>query len=269
MLGAVLDREVVRGARHGGLAVDDAAEVRIAGDLDLQAASRVEALDRVHSVIAARAGLAGRDALRERAPRASGRRLGGRGGAVARAGTAGRRPRRRPRRGTCGGQGSQDMPDARFGPQFVSVRPRHRSAARVQRPRHALCRTSCAPCSAGPRWRPAPRSPAPPRSRGPVDARRLRRAAGRRPARRLGRPLGQRTAAGPAGRGSAWRARARRVTVDVFQRSAGRRVLGERRVAHFARAPARRALARARGRDGLLSARFIMRRAGAGATCAG
>lgn len=54
------------------------------------------------------------------------------------------------------------------------------------------------------------------------------------------------------------RARARRVTVDVFQHSAGRRVLGERRVAHFG---ARRRGVRWNGRgatDGLFSARFVM-----------
>ncbi len=53
------------------------------------------------------------------------------------------------------------------------------------------------------------------------------------------------------------RARARRVTVDVFQHSAGRRVLGERRVAHFG---ARRRGVRWNGRgatDGLFSARFV------------
>ena len=49
------------------------------------------------------------------------------------------------------------------------------------------------------------------------------------------------------------------MTVDVFQHSAGRRVLGERRVAHF---PGRRRGVRWRGRgasDGLFSARFVMR----------
>ena len=54
------------------------------------------------------------------------------------------------------------------------------------------------------------------------------------------------------------RARTRRVTVDVFQHSAGRRVLGERRVAHF---PARRRSLTwngRRGSDGLYSARFVM-----------
>ena len=54
------------------------------------------------------------------------------------------------------------------------------------------------------------------------------------------------------------RARARRVTVDVFQHSAGRRVIGERRVAHFT---GRRRAVRWRGRrgsDGLYSARFVM-----------
>ena len=54
------------------------------------------------------------------------------------------------------------------------------------------------------------------------------------------------------------RARARRVTVDVFQHSAGRRVLGERRVAHFR--ARRRSLTwnGRRGSDGLYSARFVM-----------
>ena len=54
------------------------------------------------------------------------------------------------------------------------------------------------------------------------------------------------------------RARARRVTVDVFQHSAGRRVLGNRRVAHFT--GRRRAVAwrGRRGSAGLYSARFTM-----------
>ena len=69
-------------------------------------------------------------------------------------------------------------------------------------------------------------------------------------------------AAKPRGKGLALRftrRRARRVTIDVFQHSAGRRVLGERRVAHFG--PRRRGVRwkGRRGGDGLYSARFTMR----------
>ena len=52
------------------------------------------------------------------------------------------------------------------------------------------------------------------------------------------------------------RRRARRVTVDVFQHSAGRRVLGNRRVARFTKAVVWRGR---RGSDGLYSARFTMK----------
>jgi hypothetical protein len=55
------------------------------------------------------------------------------------------------------------------------------------------------------------------------------------------------------------RARARRVTVDVFQHSAGHRVLGNRRVAHFTGRRKAVVWRGRRGGAGLYSARFTMK----------